>query len=96
MCMFFYSRIYISNKTNILFLKKLYLVCTTLILMDSNIIKIWPYHTKTTSVFEQNNFILIHPPPQKSKCSNMQIIVIWFQQKKFIPHKYFINISYIL
>jgi hypothetical protein len=37
MCILFHSRLYFSNKTTILFLKKPYIVCTTLILMDSNI-----------------------------------------------------------
>jgi hypothetical protein len=36
--MLFYSRLYFSNKTIILFLEKPYLVCTTLILANSNII----------------------------------------------------------
>jgi hypothetical protein len=30
--------------------EELYLVCITLILMDPNIIKVWPYNTKTTKV----------------------------------------------
>jgi hypothetical protein len=45
MCIFFYPKLYFSNKTIILFLKKPYLVCSTLILMDSNITKVWPYIT---------------------------------------------------
>jgi hypothetical protein len=35
--MLLYSKLYFSNKTIVLFLKKPYLVCTTLILIDSNI-----------------------------------------------------------
>jgi hypothetical protein len=50
MCIFFYTRLYFSNKAIILFLKKPYLVYSTLILMDSNITKVWPYDIKTTKV----------------------------------------------
>jgi len=48
--MLFYSRLYFSNKKIVLFLKKPYIICTTLILMDLNMIKVGPYNTRTTNV----------------------------------------------
>jgi hypothetical protein len=38
--MLFYSKLDFSNKTTNLFLKKIYIVCIALILMDSNIINV--------------------------------------------------------
>jgi len=43
-------KIFFPSKNTILFLKKPYNVYKTLILMDSNIIKGWPYNTKLTKV----------------------------------------------
>jgi len=48
--MLFYSRLYFSNKKIVLFLKKPYIICTTLILMDLNMIKVGPFNTRTTNV----------------------------------------------
>jgi hypothetical protein len=70
-----YSKLYFSNKTTILFLKKLYIVCTTLILMDSNIINVWPYNTKTIKVIMlmyqkylfKKKITCISTPPSSSK-----------------------------
>jgi hypothetical protein len=48
--MFLYAKLYFSNKKNILFFKNLYIICTTLILMDLNIIKVQLYNTRTTKL----------------------------------------------
>jgi hypothetical protein len=72
MCMFLYSKPYFSNTTIILFLKRHYPVCTTLILMDSNIIKIQPYNTRICHhqytkkcVFKQKKEISTPPSTRK-------------------------------
>jgi hypothetical protein len=79
---FFYSRLYFSNKKIVLSLKNPYLICTTLILMDLNIIKVGPYNTRTTKViinakkkpYSFNKLILfqLHLSFQNPKCSDTQ------------------------
>ncbi len=49
-CIFFYSRLYISNKTTNLFLKKYYLVYTSLIWWIQTLSKFNPNNTRTTKV----------------------------------------------
>jgi len=74
----FFNQNYILKKTNILFLKKSHLVCTSLILISSNIIKIRPYNMITTKVIinEKNIYACLnklvlfklHLQLKKSKC----------------------------
>ncbi len=79
MCMFFYLTIHFQRQPTFLFLKKPYLLCTTLILMDSSNINEALHNTKTmkvkinaqTCLFEQTSFASIPPFIPKSKHLNI-------------------------
>jgi hypothetical protein len=99
--MLFYSKLYFSNKTTILFLKKIYIVCITLILMDSNIINVQPCNKKMIKVimlmYKNNLFFLTkyfyfnstfhlkNPNIQTHKQKPKHD----FHKTQFTPHKYF-------
>jgi hypothetical protein len=46
-CACFSTQDYFFKQNQHFIFEKPYLICTTLILMDSNMIKVWPYNTRT-------------------------------------------------
>lgn len=89
-CACFFIQDYIfQTKELFFFLKKPYLICTTLILMDLNNIKVGPYYTRTTKViinvkkkktyfFNKLISFQLHLSFQNPKCSNTQTKVTIF------------------
>ncbi len=100
MCIFLYSKLYIFKQNHSFILKKSYLVCTTLILMDSNIIKMQlitqkqqSHHkcTKMACVFKQITFISTSPSTleiQLFKHINKNHNMIFIKMKSFITTRY--------